>query len=93
VLLGVGIRDLTGGFKCFRRAVLEAIDLDAVTSTGYAFQIEMTYRAMRRGFRVAEIPITFADREAGASKMSKAIFLEAVWKVPVLRARALTGRL
>jgi dolichol-phosphate mannosyltransferase len=93
VLLGVGIRDLTGGFKCFRRAVLEAIDLDAVTSTGYAFQIEMTYRAVRRGFRVAEIPITFADREAGASKMSKAIFLEAVWKVPVLRARALTGRL
>jgi dolichol-phosphate mannosyltransferase len=93
VLLGVGIRDLTGGFKCFRRAVLEAIDLDAVTSTGYAFQIEMTYRAVRRGFRVAEIPITFADREAGSSKMSKTIFLEAVWKVPVLRARALTGRL
>jgi dolichol-phosphate mannosyltransferase len=93
VLLGVGIRDLTGGFKCFRRAVLEAIDLDAVTSTGYAFQIEMTYRAVRRGFLVAEIPITFADREAGSSKMSKTIFLEAVWKVPVLRARALTGRL
>jgi dolichol-phosphate mannosyltransferase len=93
VLLGVDIRDLTGGFKCFRRAVLEAIDLDAVTSTGYAFQIEMTYRAVRRGFRVAEIPITFADREAGSSKMSKTIFLEAVWKVPVLRARALTGRL
>jgi dolichol-phosphate mannosyltransferase len=93
VLLSVGIRDLTGGFKCFRRAVLEAIDLDAVTSTGYAFQIEMTYRAVRRGFRVVEIPITFADREAGNSKMSKTIFLEAVWKVPVLRARALAGRL
>ena len=65
VLLGVGIRDLTGGFKCYRRAVLEAIDLDAVTSTGYAFQIETTYRALRAGFRVVEIPITFADREAG----------------------------
>jgi len=93
VLLDVAIRDLTGGFKCFRRAVLEAIDLDAVTSTGYAFQIETTYRALRCGFRVAEIPITFADREAGSSKMSKTIFLEAVWKVPVLRARALAGRL
>ena len=93
VLLGVGIRDLTGGFKCYRRAVLEAIDLDAVTSTGYAFQIETTYRALRAGFRVVEIPITFADREAGASKMSKRIFLEAVWKVPLLRARALAGRL
>jgi dolichol-phosphate mannosyltransferase len=93
VLLGVGIRDLTGGFKCYRRAVLEAIDLDTVTSTGYAFQIETTYRAVRAGFGVAEIPITFADREAGASKMSKRIFLEAVWKVPVLRARALAKRL
>jgi dolichol-phosphate mannosyltransferase len=93
VLLGVVIRDLTGGFKCFRRAVLEAIDLDAVTSTGYAFQIETTYRAMRAGFRVVEVPITFADREAGSSKMTKGIFLEAVWKVPVLRARALAGRL
>ena len=93
VLLGVGVRDLTGGFKCYRRAVLETIDLDAVTSTGYAFQIETTYRALRAGFRVVEIPITFADREAGASKMSKRIFLEAVWKVPLLRARALAGRL
>jgi dolichol-phosphate mannosyltransferase len=92
-LLGVGIRDLTGGFKCYRRAVLETIDLDAVTSTGYAFQIETTYRALRAGFRVVEIPITFADREAGASKMSKRIFLEAVWKVPLLRVRALTRRL
>jgi dolichol-phosphate mannosyltransferase len=93
VLLGVGIRDLTGGFKCYRREVLETIDLDAVSSTGYAFQIETTYRALRAGFRVVEIPITFADREAGASKMSKGIFLEAVWKVPLLRARALAGRL
>ena len=93
VLLGVGIRDLTGGFKCYRRAVLEAIDLDAVTSTGYAFQIETTYRALRAGFRAVEIPITFADRETGTSKMNKGIFLEAVWKVPVLRARALIGRI
>lgn len=93
LLLGVGVRDLTGGFKCFRRAVLETIDLDEVTSAGYAFQIETTYRALRAGFRVVEIPITFADREAGASKMSKRIFLEAVWKVPALRARALAGRL
>jgi len=92
-LLHVGIRDLTGGFKCYRRAVLEQIDLGAVTSQGYAFQIETTYRALRAGFRVVEIPITFADREAGASKMSKRIFLEAVWKVPLLRARALAGRL
>jgi dolichol-phosphate mannosyltransferase len=92
-LLGVPIRDLTGGFKCYRREVLETVDLDAVSSTGYAFQIETTYRALRAGFRVVEVPITFADREAGASKMSKGIFLEAVWKVPVLRARALVGRL
>ncbi len=91
--LGVDIRDLTGGFKCYRRAVLEGIDLDAVGSTGYAFQIETTYRALRAGFRVVEIPITFADRETGTSKMSKRIFLEAVWKVPLLRARALAGRL
>jgi dolichol-phosphate mannosyltransferase len=87
VLLGVGIRDLTGGFKCYRRAVLEAIDLDTIDARGYAFQIQTTYRALRRGFRVVEIPITFADRELGGSKMSKAIVLEAVWKVPVLRLR------
>ena len=93
LLLGVGIRDLTGGFKCYRRHVLEAIDIDAVTSTGYAFQIETTYRALRSGFRVVEIPITFADREAGSSKMSKRIFLEAVWKVPAFRFAALRGKL
>jgi dolichol-phosphate mannosyltransferase len=92
-LLQLGIRDLTGGFKCYRRAVLEAIDLDAISSRGYAFQIETTYRAIRAGFRVVEVPITFADREVGGSKMSKAIVLEAIWKVPVLRVRALTGRL
>jgi dolichol-phosphate mannosyltransferase len=92
-LLGVGVRDLTGGFKCFRRAVLESIDLGAVTTNGYAFQIELTYRALRKGFRVQEIPITFVDREVGGSKMSRAIVVEAAWKVPALKLRALTGRL
>jgi dolichol-phosphate mannosyltransferase len=92
-LLQLGIRDLTGGFKCYRRVVLETIDLDAISSLGYAFQIETTYRALRTGFRVVEVPITFADREVGGSKMSKAIVLEAIWKVPVLRIRALAGRL
>jgi dolichol-phosphate mannosyltransferase len=91
--LGVPVRDLTGGFKCFRRAVLESIDLDDVTTNGYAFQIELTYRALRKGFRVVEVPITFADREVGGSKMSRAIVLEAMWKVPALRARALAGKL
>jgi len=93
VLLGVGVRDLTGGFKCFRREVLEAIDLDAVSSRGYAFQIEMTSRALRGGFNVVEVPITFVDRERGGSKMSRTIVVEAIWKVPALRLRALTGRL
>ena len=93
VLLQLGIRDLTGGFKCYRRVVLETIDLDAIDSLGYAFQIETTYRAIRAGFRVVEVPITFADREVGGSKMSKSIVLEAIWKVPVLRLRALTDRL
>lgn len=92
-LLGVGVRDLTGGFKCFHRTVLETIDLDAIRAAGYAFQIETTYRALRAGFRVVEVPITFADRTAGSSKMSKAIFLEAVWKVPALRLAALRGKL
>lgn len=92
-LLGVPIRDLTGGFKCYRRAVLEGIDLEAITARGYAFQIETTYRALRAGFRVAEIPIAFTDREAGASKMSRGIVLEAIWKVPLLRAAALRHRL
>ena len=93
VLLQLGVRDLTGGFKCYRREVLERIDLGAISSLGYAFQIETTYRAIRAGFRVVEVPITFADREVGGSKMTKAIVLEAVWKVPVLRARALFRRL
>jgi dolichol-phosphate mannosyltransferase len=93
VLLQLRIRDLTGGFKCYRRAVLETIDLDAISSRGYAFQIETTYRTLRAGFRVVEVPITFADREVGGSKMSKSIVLEAIWKVPLLRLRALFGRL
>jgi dolichol-phosphate mannosyltransferase len=93
ILLQLGVRDLTGGFKCYRRAVLERIDLDAITSLGYAFQIETTYRALRAGFRVVEVPIRFVDRQVGHSKMSKAIFLEAVWKVPLLRVRALLGRM
>lgn len=93
VLLQVGLRDLTGGFKCYRRKVLETIDLHGISSLGYAFQIETTYRALRAGFRVVEVPITFSDREVGGSKMSKGIVLEAIWRVPVLRARALLRRL
>jgi len=93
IILGVKVRDLTGGFKCYRRVVLEAIDLDAVDSKGYAFQIETTYRALRAGFKVVEVPITFADREVGGSKMSKAIVAEAIWKVPGLRLKALLGRI
>jgi dolichol-phosphate mannosyltransferase len=93
VLLGANVRDLTGGFKCYRRSVLETIDLDAIHSKGYAFQIETTYRALRAGFRVVEVPITFADREIGGSKMSKAIVAEAIWKVPALRLDALRSKL
>jgi dolichol-phosphate mannosyltransferase len=93
VFLQTRLRDLTGGFKCYRRRVLESIDLDAIDSKGYAFQIETTYRALRNGFRVVEVPITFVDREEGGSKMSKAIVVEAVWKVPLLRLRALAGHL
>jgi dolichol-phosphate mannosyltransferase len=92
-LLGVGIRDLTGGFKCYRRRVLERIDLDAIRARGYAFQIETTYRAIRAGFDVVEVPIVFADRTAGHSKMSRTIVLEAVTQVPALRFAALRGEL
>jgi dolichol-phosphate mannosyltransferase len=84
-VLGIDVRDLTGGFKCFRRAVLEAIDLDTIRSRGYAFQVELTYRAIERGFRVAEVPITFTERRVGSSKMSRAIVLEAIWMIPRLR--------
>ena len=85
ILLGLRIRDLTGGFKVYRRAVLETIDLNAIHSKGYAFQIETTYRALKAGFRVVEVPIVFVDREVGGSKMSRSIVLEAIWKVPALR--------
>jgi len=93
VLLQLPVSDLTGGFKCFRREVLEAIDLDGVSAEGYAFQIEMTYRTALLGFRIREIPITFTDRVAGGSKMSRRIVAEASWRVPSLRLRALRGRL
>jgi dolichol-phosphate mannosyltransferase len=93
LVLGVSVRDLTGGFKCFRRHVLETIDRDAIAARGYGFQIEGTYRALRAGFRVVEVPITFADRRVGESKMSGAIVLEAMRQVPVLRWKALRGRL
>jgi dolichol-phosphate mannosyltransferase len=93
VLLGMRVRDLTGGFKCFRRGALEAIDIGALSAHGYAFQIETTYRVRRAGLRVKEIPITFVERRAGASKMTGSIVAEAIWKVPLLRLRALTGRL
>jgi len=92
-LLGLGVRDLTGGFKCYRRAVVEALPLDEIHSKGYAFQIETTYRALRLGFRVVEVPITFVDRVEGGSKMSNAIVAEAIWKVPALRLSSLRGRL
>jgi dolichol-phosphate mannosyltransferase len=85
--LGLPVRDPTGGFKCFRREVLEAIPLSEVGTRGYAFQVEMTYRAARAGFRIAEIPISFRERRAGASKMSGKIIGEAAWKVPLLRWR------
>ena len=84
-VLGVDIADLTGGFKCFRREVLEAIDLESVRAQGYAFQVELTYRALQMGFRVEEVPIVFTERRIGASKMTKRIVLEAAWMVPQLR--------
>jgi dolichol-phosphate mannosyltransferase len=87
VALGLPIRDLTGGFKCFRREVLEMIDLDTIQSRGYAFQVETTYRAIRSGFRVVEIPIVFKDRADGTSKMSRSIVAEAMWRVPAMRFR------
>jgi dolichol-phosphate mannosyltransferase len=86
-VLGLAVRDLTGGFKCFRREVLEAIDLPTIRSQGYAFQVELTYRALRRGFRVREVPITFRDRLHGRSKMSARIAIEAMFLVPRLRRR------
>jgi dolichol-phosphate mannosyltransferase len=93
ILLGLRVRDLTGGFKCFRREALEATDLGALSAHGYAFQIETTYRVKRAGLRVTEVPITFVERRAGASKMTGAIVAEAMWRVPLLRLRALVGKL
>ncbi len=93
VVTGHRLFDATGGFKCFRRKVLEAIDLDAVRSNGYSFQIEVSFRAMRKGFRIREIPILFVDRTEGESKMSGGIVREAIWMVWRLRIQALTGRI
>jgi dolichol-phosphate mannosyltransferase len=86
-LLGVPVRDLTGGFKCFNRRVLEEVDLEHVHADGYGFQIELTYRAVRQGFTVTEVPIVFRERRVGQSKMTARIAVEAVWKVPALRWR------
>ncbi len=93
LITGLPVRDATGGFKCFRREVLEAIELDKVKSNGYTFQIEMTMRAKVRGFSIKEIPIIFADRELGTSKMSKKIVREAIWMVWWLRLAAMRGKL
>jgi dolichol-phosphate mannosyltransferase len=87
LVLGLKVKDLTGGFKCFRRDVLERIHFDSVRSQGYAFQVELTYRAVQAGFRVVEVPIVFRDRERGQSKMSWHIAMEAIWLVPLLRFR------
>jgi dolichol-phosphate mannosyltransferase len=86
-ILHIPIRDLTGGFKCYRRAVLETIEPGTISARGYAFQIETTYRTLRSGFRVVEIPIIFIDREVGGSKMGKSIVLEAFWKVPLMKVQ------
>ena len=93
LVLGVHVRDLTGGFKCYRRETLERLDLDAIRSRGYLFQIETTYRVLRAGGRVVEVPIVFSDRIVGSSKMSRGIVTEAVLGVPRLRWAALRGRL
>jgi dolichol-phosphate mannosyltransferase len=93
MVTGLPVTDSTGGFKCFRRRVLEAIDFSRVRSNGYAFQIEMSYRAWRKGFRLVEIPIVFTDRVEGQSKMNRKIVREAIWMVWALRFRALAGRL
>lgn len=93
IVTGLPVRDATGGFKCFRREVLESLNFDLVGSNGYAFQIEMSFRVWKKGFRIKEIPIVFTDREHGQSKMSKHIVREAIWMVPKLRLMAWTGRL
>jgi len=88
LILGMPVDDFTGGFKCFRRGVLERLDLSSVDADGYGFQIEMTYRAIKAGFEVEEVPILFRDRRVGSSKMSARIAIEAFWKVPLLRWRS-----
>jgi dolichol-phosphate mannosyltransferase len=93
VITGLQLWDATGGFKCFRRKVLETIDLSAVRSNGYAFQIEMSFRAWKKGFRIVEIPIVFVDRTEGTSKMSKAIVREAIWMVWRLRFASIFGKI
>jgi len=92
-ILGLSVKDLTSGYKAFTRRALEAIDIDTVHSNGYSFQIEMTYRAIRKGMRVKEVPIIFVDRTAGASKMSRKIFVEGIGVVWKLRAESLFGKL
>lgn len=91
IITGLPVHDLTSGFKCFRRKVLEQIDLDSIISDGYCFQIEMTFRAWRKGFSISEVPIVFIDRHSGTSKMSNRIVWEAIWKVWWFRLRALAG--
>lgn len=93
IITGLPVRDATGGFKCFRRQVLEAINLDKVKSSGYSFQIEMSMRAWKKGYKIKEIPIIFVDRIAGSSKMSKKIMREAIWMVWMLRIKSIFGRL
>jgi dolichol-phosphate mannosyltransferase len=91
LVLGLDVRDLTAGFKCFRREVLEALNLDAIESRGYAFQVEITYRTIQKGFKVVEVPIVFRDRQVGSSKIDRSVITEALWRVPMLRFRALDG--
>lgn len=93
IITGLPIKDCTGGYKCFRREVLQAIDLDKIASDGYSFQIEMNFKAWKKGFRICEIPIVFADREAGSSKMSKKIIREAIWMVWKLKILSLLGKI
>lgn len=93
IITGMPVKDGTGGFKCFRRKVLESIDLDAIHSNGYSFQIEMNYKAWKKGFRLLEVPITFTDRVQGTSKMSKKIVREAIFMVWKLRCKSIFGTL
>lgn len=88
LVLGLRVNDLTAGFKCFRREVLEALDLDAIESRGYAFQVEITYRTIQQGFKVVEVPIVFRDRLVGSSKIDRSVITEALWRVPLLRLRS-----